>query len=169
MSTAQEVDEFYTKNYNRLINYIKNGKKGGDKVGTIPDDAIDILHDTYCYHKAHPEIFDGKFIWNVLKQRRMNFLRNKENYNSMKDDFYQNYYLVADWNKNEDLVDTLIIEETKGLIQQEIADVRNEKHKAILTHHIIRGNEVAREDIAARLVFHRFRAKMVEKYGDDDG
>lgn len=170
MSTPEKVDEFYTKNYNRLINYIKNGKKGGDKVGVITDDAVDILHDTYCYHKANPQHFDGRYIWNVLKQRRLNYKKSQDNYNSLKDDFYQNFYSSVDWDKGDgDPLPMLIDGETKGLIKQEIGLLRNEKHKAILKSHILEGEVVSKSMVNEQKVVSRFRKKMVDKYGEEDG
>lgn len=170
MSTEEEVDKFYTENYNRLINYVKNGKKGGDKRGLVPDEAVEVLHDTYCYHKANPHHFSGKYIWNILKQRRLNHLRDKDNYDSMKEDFYSNYYSSLDWNRDEDLVSNLIIEETKGLIRQEISEVRNEKHKAILKSNILDDVPISDEDNSKAKVVQRFRTKLADKYGEkEDG
>lgn len=166
MTKEEEVDKFYTDNYYKLINYIRNGKKGGDGKAVVPDDAVEVLHDTYCYHKANPETFDKRFIWNVLKQRRMNYLRNRENYNSMKDDFFHSFYKGKEV-VTEGMDDILADKQIKGIIKQEIREIRNGKHKTILTAHIINGQKIPTTDRVSWNVVQRFRKRMVEKYGGD--
>lgn len=167
MSTIEEVDKFYQENYYKLINYITNRKKGGDKTAVISDDAIDILHDTYCYHKANPETFSPQFVWNVLQQRRIDYLRKKDNYNSLKDDFFKNYYTGGV--KNLDGLDeTVGATQLKALIKEEISSINNVKHKTILTRHILLGEKIPIAKRSDVNVVTRFKKKMIEKYGGEN-
>ena len=166
MANTEDVDKFYSENYNRLIRYLMNKKKGGDKVNVISDEALDILHDCYCYHKANPDTFDEKYIWNLLKQRRIDYLRGKENYNSLKEEFFKNFYAVGPQSL-EGLDVKLSRSQMLGVIKQEINEVRNAKHKEILTRHLIKGEGL---DVAyERVIVQRFKEKLVDKYGDDSG
>ncbi len=166
MSTPEEVDEFYVANYNRLINYLKNNKHGGDKVGVIPDAAVEILHDTYCYHKSNPKTFDHRFIWNVLKQRRLNYLRDMDSYDFLKDSFFKNYYVIMD-NHDETLEELFTVQQMRGIIRSEISALRSKRQRDALTEHLIRGKVLS--EGYERVILQRFRQKMIAKYGGDDG
>lgn len=167
MSTAEEVDAFYSEHYYKLINYIRNGKKGGDAKSVITDEAIDILHDCYCYHKAHPTNFHPRYIWNVLKQRRMNYLRDVHTYNSVKDDFFHNFYRVQETKESNGLEDILSKQQMKGIIVQELRAIHNRRHKTLLKEVILDGKTSLSS--GERSVIERFKNRIVDKYGDDDG
>lgn len=165
MDKLQEIDNFYSENYYKLVSYLMNKKGGGDKVNVISDEAVDILHDCYCYHKSHPEHFDAKYVWNLFKQRRIDYLRVKDNYNSLKEDFFKNFY-EGHVHNIDGLDVSLSSKQMSAIIKQEIRSIPNRKHKVILTEHIIKGIPLKRGMKAEESVVLRFKNKMVAKYGD---
>lgn len=167
MSTVKEVDDYYIDNYNRLLNYVSNKKGGGDQVSIHKDASYDVLHDTYMYHRTHPEHFDARYIWNVLKQRRIDYLRGSENYDTLKDDFFILYYTGSQVRNENPLETRLINRELQGIIKGEIRSVANEKSRGILESFFIHGESISdKTNRNDRDVVKRFRKKMIDNYGD---
>lgn len=155
------VDKCYTDNYDKMVKYVMNRKRGGDHITLSEDDAYAVVHTTYIYHRTHMDKFVPGYVWNKLMQMRKNFLRDDKMYDEMKD----GYKHILDCEHSEfyePISKHLIWWEEKRLIDTEIKSMKNEKHKGIVTKHI-QGDVLSGAD---RKTVTRFRTVMNEKYGD---
>ena len=160
-----EVEDFYLANYERLVSYVANKKRGGDHVTLLTaSDARAVVHETFIYHLTNKSKFIPGFVWNKLIQMRKNYYRDMMGFNNFRNELKQIEEDVPP-NEYDDVVGQLIWWEDRHLIEEEIAMVKNEERRSILTNHFLNSEPLPPELRKRKNVINRFKVKLIKKHG----
>jgi len=163
-----KIEEFYKEKYTALIRYAKNKKKGGD--GTVLDEnnAQDIVHKLFLYHITHPSKFSPKYIWNSIRQYRINLsIENQRRLKAIKD--YKDLISNEEREGVGDPIDKLTADYYHSILEEAIMSKENLVHREVLTRNLLCGESI-REAVrnvkgSHKMIINRFKRKMIKIYG----
>jgi len=154
-----EIVQWYGENYNGMVGFLRNKKKGGDGRQLSEEDAEDILGNTFVYYLGDPDKFESKWVWHKLVQMRKDFYEKADNRTRLELEYRQMVLEVDDEYQ-------IYTEEEEEVLRQELEGLEVRKQRTIMEY--MRGDKL---DVTKRSVVNRFKKILKEKYRDsvDDG
>jgi len=155
-----EIAQWYGENYDGMVGFVRNKKKGGDGGRVLEEQAEDIVANTFVYFLNNPDKFNPKWIWNKLIQMRKDFHSLEKTQAKLKKE-YVRLELEVDSEYEE------FTEEEASVLREEVEAIEDERKQRIVREYM-RGDML---DATERQVVSRFKGRLKEKYSGnlDDG
>ena len=164
MTTDEKLTELYAKRYKKFVNRVKY-RVGGEV------NAEDVVEEAFANALQYSSSYDGSVPienwFSTILHNAANAFRREEQMNGMTDNDEEE--------EGTDTLDNIVFkEEMANTILNEIEKIESPETRKILHSYIIKGwktREIATWSTLShshiRVLIHRFKADMSDKYGQD--